>query len=165
LSLDVVLWLSAVTLSATLLSTILFYYATRPVLHSIHRITEQTRLIANGHFQEQITLAGPKEIQDLAGQFNNMSLKLYESFERLRTSETSRRELVENVSHDLRTPLASIRSYVEALQDHVVRDEETFDRYLSTIAMETERLSGMKIYSSYLDYKPGRLYMNQGPVT
>jgi two-component system sensor histidine kinase SaeS len=143
LTFDVVVWLSIVTLLSAAVSTIIYYYSTKPVLSSIERVTEQSRRIAEGQFLTDVELSGPREVQQLAEQFNHMSARLHESFEQIRTSEVSRRELVENVSHDLRTPLASIRSFVEALQDNVVRDEETFRRYLATIALETSRLSGM----------------------
>lgn len=143
LTFDVVVWLSIVTLISAAVSTIIYYYSTKPVLRSIQRVTEQSRRIADGDFLTDVELSGPQEVQQLAEQFNHMSARLHESFEQIRTSEVSRRELVENISHDLRTPLASIRSFVEALQDHVVRDDETFRRYLATIALETTRLSGM----------------------
>jgi two-component system sensor histidine kinase SaeS len=72
-----------------------------------------------------------------------MSRKLNESFQQLHSSEVSRRELIANVSHDLRTPLASIQSFVEALQDDLIEDPDTYKRYLSTIRLETQRLSGL----------------------
>ncbi|MEB3102969.1 histidine kinase dimerization/phospho-acceptor domain-containing protein [Paenibacillaceae bacterium T2] len=50
---------------------------------------------------------------------------------------------MENVSHDLRTPMASIQSFMEAIQDNAIRDEQTFARYLDTIRLETRRLSGL----------------------
>lgn len=143
LSLDVVLWLSGVTLLAGLLSSFVHFLFTRPVERSIRRIAQEAQKIAEGNFQGQVRAEGPQEFRILARQFNEMSRKLEESFDRLRTSEASRRELVENVSHDLRTPMASIQSFVEALQDDVIRDEQTFSRYLDTIRQETRRLSGL----------------------
>jgi two-component system sensor histidine kinase SaeS len=49
-------------------------------------------------------------------------------------------ENLANMAHDLRTPLASVQSYVEALEDGIIQDEETFQRYLATIRSETVRL-------------------------
>src|SRR6202022_2422541 len=57
--------------------------------------------------------------------------------------ESSRRELVAWVSHDLRTPLAGIRAMVEALEDGVVDDDETVARYHRTMRQEADRLSGL----------------------
>ncbi|WP_187273890.1 cell wall metabolism sensor histidine kinase WalK [Paenibacillus sp. N3.4] len=72
-----------------------------------------------------------------------MTSNLNESFQKLRTAEASRKELIANVSHDLRTPMASIQAFVEALQDDVIQDKATFDRYLQTIRLETGRLDGL----------------------
>ncbi len=57
--------------------------------------------------------------------------------------ESSRRELVAWVSHDLRTPLAGIRAVAEALEEGVVRDPETVARYYTTLRIEADRLSGL----------------------
>lgn len=143
LSFDVMLWLSAVTIVAASLSTVIYYLATQPILRSIRDIATQTKRISDGLLGTKAVPTGPREIRELAHQFNDMSEKLQESFERLRNMEKARRQLVENVSHDLRTPLASIRSYAEALQDKVVDDEETLRLYLATIKQETDRLSGL----------------------
>ncbi|MEJ7651376.1 MAG: HAMP domain-containing sensor histidine kinase [Nakamurella sp.] len=60
-----------------------------------------------------------------------------------RASETSRRELVGWISHDLRTPLAGIRAMSEALEDAVVTDPQDVTRYARRIGDETHRLSAM----------------------
>lgn len=97
--------------------------------------------MAEGDFQGEVPLTGPKEFRMLALRFNEMKSQLEHSIQTLKSSEASRRELVANVSHDLRTPLASIQSYVEALQDRVIDNEADFQNYLLTIKKETVRLS------------------------
>src|SRR5437016_70523 len=57
--------------------------------------------------------------------------------------EASRRDLIAAVSHDLRTPLASVRAMVEALNDGVVSDPDTVTRYLETIQNETRHLTSL----------------------
>ncbi len=89
--------------------------------------------MAEGDFQGEVPLTGPKEFRMLALRFNEMKSQLEHSIQTLKSSEASRRELVANVSHDLRTPLASIQSYVEALQDRVIDNEADFQNYLLTI--------------------------------
>ncbi|WP_144028458.1 sensor histidine kinase [Paenibacillus ferrarius] len=139
---DVIL-LSAVTVGAAGVSMLIHYYMTRPLEKAIHAITQETTQISEGHFEGQVPQIGPIEFQRLAGQFNHMTGKLNESFQKLRSAEVSRRELVANVSHDLRTPMASIQAFVEALQDDVIQDKATFARYLQTIRLETGRLDGL----------------------
>ncbi|MDN4604970.1 ATP-binding protein [Paenibacillus sp. F6_3S_P_1C] len=143
LTIEQLYWLSGITAGVGLLSFILQYLLTKPLEKSIARITQQTMRIAEGDFHTEVPLIGPQEFELLAQQFNEMSYKLKESFDSLHHSESARRELIANVSHDLRTPLASIQSFVEALEDDVIKDKDTFQRYLNTIRLETKRLGGL----------------------
>ncbi|MGZ6793152.1 MAG: sensor histidine kinase, partial [Mycobacteriales bacterium] len=89
--------------------------------------------------------AGPlsSELAGLDRQLAETSARLELSRTRERALESSRRELVAWVSHDLRTPLAGIRAMAEALEDGVVTDTETVDRYHAGLRREADRLAGM----------------------
>ncbi|MFF3942437.1 sensor histidine kinase [Streptomyces phaeofaciens] len=80
------------------------------------------------------------ELDALSRELVATSARLTESRDRERALETSRRELVAWISHDLRTPLAGLRAMSEALEDGVAADP---DRYLRQIRTEVERLDGM----------------------
>ncbi|WP_369189166.1 sensor histidine kinase [Streptomyces sp. R08] len=80
------------------------------------------------------------ELADLSRELAATSAKLAESRDRERALESSRRELVAWISHDLRTPLAGLRAMSEALEDGVAADP---DRYLRQIRAEVERLNDM----------------------
>ncbi|MDP9404848.1 MAG: HAMP domain-containing histidine kinase [Actinomycetota bacterium] len=84
-----------------------------------------------------------EELAGLAGQLAEMSNRLEQARARERSLEASRRELVAWVSHDLRTPLAGIRAMVEALEDGVVTDAGTVERYHRTMRLEVDRLAGL----------------------
>jgi two-component system sensor histidine kinase SaeS len=134
------IWISTITFAVGVLSVFLHFLMIRPLEKSMRLIVAESRKIALGNYHAQVPVVGPAEFKKMANQFNEMSTHLEVSFNRLRDSEVSRRELIANVSHDLRTPLASIQSYVEALQDGVVEDKETYQKYLSTIQTESIRL-------------------------
>ena len=85
----------------------------------------------------------PEELSRLAGELDAAMARLAESRSEAASLEQSRRELVAWVSHDLRTPLAGIRAMVEALEDGVVDDPETIDRYHRSIGVEVDRLSSL----------------------
>jgi signal transduction histidine kinase len=85
--------------------------------------------------------AGPGELARLARELDDAVSRLEESRAQAAALEQSRRELVAWVSHDLRTPLAGIRALVEALEDGVVDDPDTGDRYHRTIGVEVDRLA------------------------
>ncbi|MCL7424618.1 sensor histidine kinase [Streptomyces sp. NPDC057798] len=80
------------------------------------------------------------ELAALSRELETTSARLAESRERERALESSRRELVAWISHDLRTPLAGLRAMSEALEDGVAADP---DRYLRQIRTEVERLNAM----------------------
>ncbi|MDZ7674007.1 MAG: ATP-binding protein [Acidimicrobiales bacterium] len=82
-----------------------------------------------------------QELRRLAEELQVASERLEEARRRERCMETSRRELIAWVSHDLRTPLAGIRAMVEALEDGVVAGEDDVARYHATIRHETDRLA------------------------
>lgn len=86
---------------------------------------------------------GIKEMRELARRLDQVSMQLESSRQREQALDRSRRELVSWVSHDLRSPLASIRALAEALEDGIATDESHQKRYYHSILQETERLSGL----------------------
>ncbi|MEU6810442.1 HAMP domain-containing sensor histidine kinase [Streptomyces sp. NPDC046831] len=102
------------------------------------------------------------ELTALSRELEVTSAKLAESRERERMLESSRRELVAWISHDLRTPLAGLRAMSEALEDGVAADP---DRYLRQIRTEVERLNDMvgdlfelsRIHAGTLALAPARM--------
>ncbi|MEV6618650.1 HAMP domain-containing sensor histidine kinase [Streptomyces sp. NPDC051051] len=108
--------------------------------------------------------AGPTtaELDSLSRELASTSARLAESRDRERALETSRRELVAWISHDLRTPLAGLRAMSEALEDGVAADP---CRYLRQIRTEVERLNDMvgdlfelsRIHAGTLSLTPARM--------
>jgi signal transduction histidine kinase len=101
------------------------------------------RRIGEGGWRPLERTTAARELAALAQELEEMSQKLEETRRRERALETSRRELVAWVSHDLRTPLAGIRAISEALEDGVVTEPEVIARYYITLKRETDRLSGL----------------------
>jgi signal transduction histidine kinase len=102
------------------------------------------------------------ELEAVSRELAATSARLAESRERERALESSRRELVAWISHDLRTPLAGLRAMSEALEDGLAADP---DRYLRQIRTEVERLNGMvgdlfelsRIHAGTLPLTPSRI--------
>jgi signal transduction histidine kinase len=109
-------------------------------LQALH---EGALLLAGGKFGTRVEVRGSDEVADLGKAFNRMSSDLEVAFERERRMEAERRELMQAVSHDLRTPVASIRAMSEALLDGVVADRDGVTQYLGRIHHETERLAAL----------------------
>jgi two-component system, OmpR family, sensor kinase len=100
----------------------------RPVL----RVARASRRLAEGREPEPLALAGPTELQSLAGSFNSMA-------DQLRRARAAERSFLLSVSHELKTPLAAIRGYSEALEDGVLTPERSVE-VIGTEAARLERL-------------------------
>ncbi|PLR66962.1 HAMP domain-containing sensor histidine kinase [Bacillus sp. UMB0893] len=137
---QMIIWLSIITIISSLLSSFVHYLLTKPIERSIHLLVKQSLQVEKGKFNHTLPVEGPAEIKELTNRFNHMNKRLNEAFTQIKKTEASRRELVANISHDLRTPMSSIKAFVSAIQDGVVEDDATFQRYLRTICLETERL-------------------------
>jgi len=113
------------------------------VLRAVREIASAAREMAGGKLGVRVATVGPDELVELAHDFNVMAERLEMSDRMRREMEDARRHLFAAISHDLRTPLASIRAMVEAINDGVVTDAETTQRYMRTVLSEVQRLSGL----------------------
>jgi histidine kinase len=114
--------LAVAATAAFLTAVAVSIFATRRIVAPIHSMTRATARIADGRYGERVPVTSDDELGQLAMQFNRMAGIL----ERV---EQMRRDLVADVAHELRTPLASIAGYMEGLLDGVIPPEpETFHR-------------------------------------
>ncbi len=117
-------------------------------------LSEGARRLGEGDLDYRIDYTGKDEFAPVCGAFNEMAARLKGFVERTRRDEESRKELLAGISHDLRSPLTSIRAYVEGLLDGVARTEEAKQRYLRTIrtkAEDIDRLVSQLFLYSKLD--------------
>ncbi|MEZ5237981.1 MAG: HAMP domain-containing sensor histidine kinase [Microthrixaceae bacterium] len=108
----------------------------------VRTLTAVSERLANGE-QAPPPASQILELDELGRDLVDYSAQLQEAHSRELALERSRRELVAWVSHDLRSPLASIRAMAEALEDGVVTDRAGAQRYLRSIAAETDRLAAL----------------------
>ena len=102
-------------------------------LRPLRRMTEATREIANGNFNVYVEASGTKELVRLAASFNEMTRELA-------NIETLRSDFVSNISHEFKTPLASIKGFVRFMGKTDLSDEQRSE-YQRIIITEIERLS------------------------
>jgi histidine kinase len=91
-------------------------FVTRRIVKPVREMQSASRHIASGHYKERVQVTGEDELAELAQSFNQMAHTLAQTEER-------RRQLVGDVAHELRTPLSSIKSVMEGLQDGVLAAE------------------------------------------
>lgn len=106
-------------------------------------LSDGVREIGEGNLDYRIDYREKDEFAPVCQAFNEMAARLKASVERARQDEESRKELLAGISHDLRSPLTSIRAYVEGLLDGVARTDEARRRYLTTIKTKAEDIDRM----------------------
>lgn len=106
-------------------------------------LSDGVREIGDGNLDYRIDYGEKDEFAPVCEAFNEMAVRLKASVERTRQDEESRKELLAGISHDLRSPLTSIRAYVEGLLDGVARTDEAQRRYLTTIKTKAEDIDRM----------------------
>ena len=136
--LGLLIGLTIFSLGLSILSSL---YISQPTIRNLNAVIRAVRNINAGNLEVKVPVESGDEVGELAKAFNAMVQRLRESLERERETEKTRRELIESVSHDLRTPLSSVRAMIESIHDGVVTDEETIRRYIHTAQSEIESLS------------------------
>ncbi|HET8679863.1 MAG TPA: ATP-binding protein [bacterium] len=108
-------------------------FVTRRIVAPVQSMMRATSRIADGRYVERVPVTSDDELGQLAMQFNRMAAAL----ERM---EQMRRDLIADVAHELRTPLASIAGYMEGLLDGVIRPEPEIFHRLHREAARLQRL-------------------------
>ncbi len=114
------------------------------VTRRLRRVTAVVEEFEHGHYDRRVADVSDDEIGQLAASFNAMADTIVENMEALQRNDRLRRELVANVSHDLRSPLASIQGYLETVlmkSDGLGTEER--ERYLSIALRNANRLTGL----------------------
>jgi signal transduction histidine kinase len=117
------------------------YILSGGLTNRIQVLDRAAQAIAAGNLDVRIVVNGRDEMATLATTFNQMAAQLEAAAQKQAELDTLKKDLIAWVSHDLHTPLASIRAIVEALVDGVVEDKETEQRYLASVQREIRSLS------------------------
>jgi signal transduction histidine kinase len=125
------------------MAMVLGYFLSTTLTDRIHGLKDAAEKLAKGNLQTRVPVEGHDEISMLANTFNQMAERLQIADQQQRDLDTVRRDLIAWVSHDLQTPLTSMRAILEAVSDGVVDDPETVKRYLHTAQRDVKNLSAL----------------------
>ncbi len=114
-------------------SMMLTQWIQKSVFNPINDLNVAMRKIKEGNFDYALQTDAKGEIGDLYGNYEDMRLRLKESTEEKLDNEKRNKELVSNISHDLKTPITAIKGYVEGIMDGVADTPEKMDKYIKTI--------------------------------
>lgn len=123
------------TIIVLILSLIIGYFISRKLSKPITKISDEAKKLADGNFSADFK--APSNIYEI----NELAESLNYAKEELSKTESLKRDLMANVSHDLKTPLTMIKAYAEMVRDITYNDKEKREENLNTIIEETDRLT------------------------
>lgn len=105
----------------------------RSIAVPLVKLKKATQNIKEGNLDFVLDVEGKDEFSELCQDFEEMRRRLKESTEEKSLMEKENRELISNISHDLKTPITAVKGYVEGIMDGVADTQEKMDRYVRTI--------------------------------
>lgn len=147
--------------SIVLMSIITSNIITKP----IKELTKGANEIAKGNLDYKIDYDSTNEIGVTANAMNDMTQKLKESIDERNQIDQSRKEMIAGLAHDLRTPLTSVKGYVEGIRDGIANTPEKQEQYIKTIYSST--LDMEKLLNELLDISRlelGKIQLNVEPT-
>ena len=109
----------------------------RSVATPLVKLRKATQNIKDGNLDFVLDVEGTDEFAELCRDFEEMRRRLKESAEEKLVLDKENKELISNISHDLKTPITAVRGYVEGIMDGVADTPEKMDRYVRTIYNKT----------------------------
>ena len=138
---DVDLWLTILACVIDVIAIVMWFWIYKRILVPLDKMRIATKKIADGNFDYELDEKDFVEIPFLYNDFEKMRIKLKENEEEKILSENASRELVSNISHDLKTPLTAIRGYVEGILDGVASSPQKVRDYLTTVYNKTNDMT------------------------
>jgi histidine kinase len=138
-----VIRIAGLLFSVALANGILTYLVSRSILKQIRVLTQAAREISRGELEFSIAVSSKDELGELALVFEQMRVRLLESRELQLAYEENRKELIANLSHDLRTPMTSIKGYAKGIMDGIASSPEKLEHYMRTIYTHANAMEKM----------------------
>lgn len=146
------LFTATVILVFTALSIGLWIY--RSIATPLVKLKKATQNIKEGNLDFVLDVEGNDEFSELCQDFEEMRKRLKESAEEKIILDKENKELISNISHDLKTPITAVKGYVEGIMDGVADTPEKMERYLKTVynkANDMQRLIDELTFYSKID--------------
>lgn len=121
---------------------IVFVFAKR-MSNSIIQINSAARSIANLDFKQKVYVKEKGEIGELADSINIISDKLNDSINSLKDDVVSREQLIRDMSHELKTPIAAVKGYAEGLKYGIANDPKKVKKYCDVIVSQCDKMDNL----------------------
>ncbi|MFE4712467.1 ATP-binding protein [Paenibacillus sp. NPDC056722] len=128
-----ILFLSTVVV-LLLTHTLLTTYMSRRIIRPLLELRKAARMVTDGDLDFKVEIRGKDELGQLGMAFEEMRSRLQASIQVQQQYENNRKELITNISHDLKTPITAIKGYVDGILEGVADSPEKTEKYMRTIA-------------------------------
>ncbi len=143
---------------ALIVSIALAVIVTRSVTQPLRHVAQAAQRVATGNYDQPVPVEGSLEVKEVAENFNHMAQKV-------RDTQHSQRDLLANVTHELKTPLTSIQGFAQAIKDGAASEPDAIKRSATIIYDEAARMGRM--VAELLDLariESGQIVMRREPV-
>jgi len=122
---------------------LLGYFVSMKIADPIGQMKEVAQSIASGNFDKRVRIRSKDELGELGEALNKMADELQLRIDNLKIIDKVRADFVANVSHELKTPLTSIKGFVETLEDGALEDKQNARRFIAIIKKHAEGLNNI----------------------
>jgi len=132
----------------SLFSAVILYFILNKIFKPLEIVTTSAQKIANGEYSERIVIKGKNELALMADQFNQMASEIENRIYLLEEEAERKQQFMDNLAHEIRTPLTAIYGYAEYIQKANLNEEEKIE---STMYVMEEAIYMKKITNSMLE--------------
>jgi len=109
----------------------------------LKKLSKAAAQLAKGNYEQELTVSSNKTLEELSSSLDQVRKKLQEIVNQKQAIAKSKNELIASISHDLKTPLATIQASIEGLIDGTVQNEETVQKYYQVIQKKNQATINM----------------------
>ncbi len=145
----------------------LIWITTRDIVRPLRQLEQGSRRIAEGDLNFRLESKVRNEVGGVIRSYEKMRSELQRSIDIQLALEENRKELISNISHDLKTPLTSIKGYVEGIRVGIADDPEKLKKYVDVIyakALDMDRMIDDLFLLSKLDLEQEQFYLESVPL-
>ncbi|MGB3366836.1 MAG: HAMP domain-containing sensor histidine kinase [Acidaminobacteraceae bacterium] len=145
----------------TVLLIIMILWISNHIKKSLNMIESITKEIECGNLDSKLTYTRKDEFKKIADVIESLKISLKGSIKEREKLENDKKKMLVNITHDIKTPITSIKGYIQAINDGIVKDEDTLSEYLQIISEKSDVIDLMvKDFNEIVKYDYGNMLLS-----